>query len=116
MFLISDRAAGQRRQQQRDTSMEVEDVCGSEGVCEVMCDVPSNEPQHEESMEAHVLEEEPTQDASSGSVEESTDFPAAVHSNANVGTEPPKLRFSNRLEVCNGCQFIYLINKVFILI
>lgn len=116
MFLISDRAVGQRRQQQRDTSMEVEDVCGSEGVCEVMCDVPCNEPQHEESMEAHVLEEEPTQDASSGSVEESTDFPAAVHSNANVGTEPPKLRFSNRLEVCNGCQFIYLINKVFILI
>uniref|UniRef100_H3DGJ4 Zinc finger protein 511 n=1 Tax=Tetraodon nigroviridis TaxID=99883 RepID=H3DGJ4_TETNG len=46
-------AAGQRRQ--RDASMEVEDVCVSEGVCEVMCDVPSNEPHHEEPMETHVI-------------------------------------------------------------
>lgn len=96
--------------------MEVEDVCGSEGVCDVMCDVPSNEPQHEESMETHVLEEEVTQDASSGSVKRDTDFPAAAHSNANMGTEPPKPRFSYRLEVFIGCQFIYLIINALIVI
>lgn len=96
--------------------MEVEDVCGSEGVCEVICDVPSNEPQHEESMETHVLEEEATQDASAGSVKGHTDFPAAVHSTANMGTEPPKPRFSYRLEVFISCQFIYLIINEFILI
>ena len=90
--------------------MEVEDVCRSEGVCEVMCDVPSNEPQLEDSMETHVLEEEAaTQDTSSASVHGETGFAAAVHSNTNVGTEPPKPRFSYRLVVFDGFPYIYLI-------
>lgn len=93
--------------------MEVEDVRGSEGVCEVMCVVPSKEPQHEESMETHELEEEAAQDAP---VQGDSAFPAALHSNANVGTEPPKPRFSYRLEVFNGCQFIDLPINAFILI
>lgn len=96
--------------------MEVEDVCGSEGVCEVLCDVPSNEPQHEESMETHVLEEEANQETSSGSVMGDTDFPAAVHINANMDVEPPKPRFSYRLDIFIGYQFIYLIINAFILI
>lgn len=74
----------------------VEDVCGSEGVCEVMCDVPSNAPQHEESMETHMLAEEATRDANSGSVEEDTDFPGAGHSIADTSSPPPKPRFSYR--------------------
>lgn len=94
--------------------MEVEDVSGSEGVCEVMCDVPSEEPQHQESMETHVFGEEATQDASSGSVQGDTDFPAAVHSNANMGAEPPKPRFSYRLDAFNGSQFFYLTMNAFI--
>lgn len=94
--------------------MEVEDVCGSEGVCEVLCDVPSNEAQHEESMETHVSEEEANQEASSGSVMGDTDFPAAGHINANV--EPPKPRFSYRWDIFIGYQFIYLIINAFILI
>lgn len=76
----------------------VDDVCASEGTCEVMCDVPSNEHQHEESMETHVLEEA-TRDATCDAVEEDTDFPGAVQSNANTSTEPPNPRFSYRLEV-----------------
>lgn len=96
--------------------MEVEDVCGSEGVCEVLCDVPSNEPQHEESMETHVLEEEANQEASSGTVMVDTDFPAAVHINANMDVELPKPRFSYRLDIFIGYQFIYLIINAFILI
>lgn len=75
----------------------VEDVCESEGVCEVMCDVPPDEPQHEESMETHVSVEEAALDANSGSVEDYTDFPVAVHSNTEMSTEPPKPRFSYRL-------------------
>lgn len=108
-FPISDRAAGQRMQ--RDTSMEVDDVCVSEGVCEVMRDVPSNGPHHAEPMETHVMEEEEeaAQDEGSGPVRGDTDFPAAVHSNANMGPEPPKPRFSYRLEGFNACHFGYLI-------
>lgn len=83
--------------------MEVEDVCVSEGVCEVMCDVPSNEPHHEEPMETHVMEEEAAQDESSGSVRGDTD------SNATVGPEPPKPRFSYRLVGFNRPHFIYLL-------
>lgn len=114
-FLISDRAAGQRRQQRRDSSMEVEDVCVSEGVCEVMCDVPSNEPHHGDSMETHVSEEEANQ-ASPASVMGDTDSPAAGHINANMDAEPPKPRFSYRLDNFNGYQFICFIMNAFILI
>ncbi|XP_056903333.1 zinc finger protein 511 [Takifugu flavidus] len=98
-------AAGQRRQQQRNTAMEVvQDVCVSEGVCEVMCDVPSNDPQHEESMETHVVAEEATGDTKSGSLEEDTDFSDAGHGNADTSTAPPKPRFSYRVppNVCFG--------------
>lgn len=112
IFPISDRAAGHRRQQQRNAAMEVvQDVCVSEGVCEVMCDVPSNDPQHEESMETHVVAEEATGDTKSGSLEEDTDFSDAGHGNADTSTAPPKPRFSYRWEAFNGFSlFIYWIN------
>lgn len=111
-FPLSDRAARQRRQEQRNSAMEVvQDVCGSEGVCEVMCDVPSNGPQHEESMETHVAAEEATGDTHSGSVEEETDISAAGHGNADTSTPPPTPRFSYRWGTLNGCRFIYLLNS-----
>lgn len=47
-----------KRPQQKDTTMEVE-VCESEGVCDVLCNVPSDDPEQEESMETH----EPSEDA-----------------------------------------------------
>ncbi|CAG09389.1 unnamed protein product [Tetraodon nigroviridis] len=49
-------------------------------------------------METHVMEEEAAQDESSGSVRGDTD------SNATVGPEPPKPRFSYRVppNVCFG--------------
>lgn len=86
----------------------VQDVCGSEGVCEVMCDVPSNDPQHEESMETHLVAEEATGDAKSGSLEEDTDFSDAGHGDADASTLPPKPRFSYRWETFNGYTFISL--------
>lgn len=88
----------------------VEDVCESEGVCEVMCYVPSDEPQHEESMETHVSAEEATLHANSGSVEEYTDFPGAVDSNTEMSTEPPKPRFSYRLETFQKLLVYLFIN------
>lgn len=86
----------------------VQDVCVSEGVCEVMCDVPSNDPQHEESMETHVVAEEATGDTKSGSLEEDSDVSGAGHGNADTSTPPSKPRFSYRWEAFNGYQFVYL--------
>lgn len=56
---IPDRAVEPKRpQQQRDTGMEVvDDVCESEGLCEVMCDALNDQPEHE-SMETHIPEED----------------------------------------------------------
>lgn len=95
-----------KRQQQKDTAMEVvDDVCESEGVCEVMCDVLPNQPELGESMETHVSEEEAARMAKSASTEEHADLSTA----GNTSTEPLKPRYTYRLvfkQVCwifSGC-------------
>lgn len=93
---------GAKRQQQKDTAMEVvEDVCESEGACEVMCDVLSNQPEYGESMETHVSEDEA---AKSASIAEHTDLFVAASDPGNTSTEPPKPRYSYRVPptVCFG--------------
>ncbi|XP_049456917.1 zinc finger protein 511 isoform X1 [Epinephelus fuscoguttatus] len=94
-----------KRQPQKDTAMEVvDDVCESEGVCEVMCDVPSDQPEQGESMETHVSEEELDRMAKSVSAEEPVDLSAAAHSTENTSTEPLKPRYTYRVPttVCFG--------------
>lgn len=94
-----------KQQQQKDTTMEVvDDVCESEGVCEVMCDVASDQQEQGESMETHVSEEEASQMAKSASAEEHADYSAAVHSTANTSADPQKPRYSYRVptNVCFG--------------
>lgn len=93
---------GAKRQQQKDTAMEVvEDVCESEGACEVMCDVLSNQPEYGESMETHMSEDEA---AKSASIAEHTDLFVAASDPGNASTEPPKPRYSYRVPptVCFG--------------
>lgn len=93
-----DRARETKKQQQKDASMEaVDDVCESEGLCEVMCDVLSDQPEHGESMETHVSEEEAVRSANSAPTEEYTDLPGAAHGDGNTSIEPPKARYSYRL-------------------
>lgn len=70
----------------------VDDVCESEGLCEVMCDALSGQPQHE-SMETHVSEEEPAHLANSAPSLEDAQLPGAAHSDVNA----QKPRFSYRL-------------------
>ncbi|XP_051273416.1 zinc finger protein 511 [Dicentrarchus labrax] len=94
-----------KRPQQKDTAMEVvDDVCESEGVCEVMCDVLSDQPEHGESMETHVSEEEAARMAKSTSAEEHADLSAAAHGAGNISTEPLQPRYSYRVPttVCFG--------------
>lgn len=85
-----------KRQQQKDTAMEVaDDVCQSEGLCDVMCDVMSDQPEHEESMEMHVSEEEPASTVNSAPAPEDARLSGAAHSDAST----PKPCYSYRL-VC----------------
>ena len=77
----------------------VDDVCESEGVCEVMCDVLSDQPERGESMETHVSDDgEAARMAESASAEEH-----AAHSAENTSTEPPKPRYSYRLVSKDVC-------------
>lgn len=88
-----------KRQQEKDTSMEVvEDVCESEGVCEVMCNDLSDQPGQGESMEMHVSEEEAAKSVSTGGL------PAAAQSAENTSTMPLKPQYSYRVPttVCFG--------------
>lgn len=72
----------------------VEDVCESEGVCEVMSDVLSSENEHVESMETHACEE--ARGAPSAD-EAHMDASAA----ADTSAEPPTHRYTYRLvSVC----------------
>ncbi|GAA6213848.1 zinc finger protein 511 [Lates japonicus] len=90
-----------KRLQQKDTTMEVvDDVCESEGVCEVMCGVLSDKPEQGESMETHVSEEE----AACKTTEEHAGLSAAVHGNECSSTETLKPRYSYRVPstVCFG--------------
>ncbi|XP_034537238.1 zinc finger protein 511 [Notolabrus celidotus] len=95
-----------KRQQQKDTAMEVANsVCESEGVCEVMCDTPSVQPEHGESMETHVFEEEAACAAESASTEEHTDPAAAAsRSTENTTSETLKPQYSYRVpaNICFG--------------
>ena len=77
----------------------VDDVCESEGVCEVMCDVLSDQPELGESMETHVSEEEAARIAKSASAEEHADLSAA----GNTSTEPLKPRYTYRLVFKQVC-------------
>lgn len=91
---ILDRAVESKKpQQQRDTGMEVvDDVCESEGLCEVMCDALSNQLEHE-SMETHVSEEDPARLVNSAPSLEDAHPSGATHSDVNM----QKPRFSYRL-------------------
>lgn len=87
-----------KKQQHKDTAMEVvDDVCESEGVCEVLCHVPSDQPEEEESMEMHVSEEEVAHMAKSASTGEHADLSAAAHGTVYSSTESQKPRYSYRL-------------------
>ncbi|KAA8583859.1 zinc finger protein 511 [Etheostoma spectabile] len=101
-----DKGARQmKRQQQKDTAMElVDDVCESEGVSEVMCDVPSNELEQGESMETHVSEEEAARMAKSASTEEHPDLSEVAYGMGSTSMEPLKPRYSYRVptSVCFG--------------
>lgn len=75
----------------------VDDVCESEGVCEVMCGVLSDQPEQGESMETHVSEEEAACMAKPAATEEHAGLSAAVHGNECSSTETLKPRYSYRL-------------------
>ncbi|XP_076599858.1 zinc finger protein 511 [Chaetodon auriga] len=94
-----------KREPQKDAAMEVvDDVCESEGVCEVMCDELSDQPEHGESMETHLSENEAARMTNSASTEEHAGLSAAAHGAGNMSTEPPKPRYSYRVPttVCFG--------------
>ncbi|XP_041645881.1 zinc finger protein 511 isoform X2 [Cheilinus undulatus] len=94
-----------KRRQQKDTAMEIaESVCESEGVCEVMCDVLSHQPEHGESMETHESEEDAAHMATSAHTEEHADLSTSAHSSENTSSEPLKPRYSYRVpaNVCFG--------------
>ncbi|XP_047208298.1 zinc finger protein 511 [Girardinichthys multiradiatus] len=84
-----------RREQRTDTAMEAaDDVSRSEGVCEVMCSVQSNQHEQEESMEAHASSEEAAR------IEDNS----ASAQTLETSTEALKLKYSYRVPktVCFG--------------
>ncbi|XP_033956173.1 zinc finger protein 511 [Pseudochaenichthys georgianus] len=94
-----------KKQPQKDTTMDVvDDVCESEGVCEVMCDGLSHQPEQEESMETHGSEEEAARMAKSASTEEHADLNAAAPSTESSSSDPLEPRYSYRVptNVCFG--------------
>ncbi|TNN58320.1 Zinc finger protein 511 [Liparis tanakae] len=94
-----------KKRPQKDTDMEVvDDVCESEGVCEVMCDMPSNQPELGDTMETQAGEEEAARMAKSASPEEHVHLPAAAPSSENTSTVPPRPRYTYRIPatVCFG--------------
>ncbi|XP_015233108.1 PREDICTED: zinc finger protein 511 [Cyprinodon variegatus] len=79
-----------RKEQRNDTAMEAaDDVCKSEGVCEVICDVQSNRLRQEESMEMQASSED--------------EFSASAQT-SETKTEPLKPKYSYRVPktVCFG--------------
>uniref|UniRef100_A0A3B4XY34 Zinc finger protein 511 n=2 Tax=Seriola lalandi dorsalis TaxID=1841481 RepID=A0A3B4XY34_SERLL len=94
-----------KRPQQKDAAMEVvDDVCESEGVCEVMCDVLSDQTEQGESMETHVSEKEAAHMAEPATAGEHAGLSAADHGNECASTETLKPRYSYRVPttVCFG--------------
>ncbi|XP_030603502.1 zinc finger protein 511 isoform X2 [Archocentrus centrarchus] len=97
-----DRGQETKGRQEKDTDMEVvDDVCESEGVCEVMCNSLSNKPEHGESMETHECEDDAIRSAATASTE---DAPAAAQGTEDMSTAPQKLQYSYRIPnaVCFG--------------
>ncbi|XP_022060973.1 zinc finger protein 511 isoform X2 [Acanthochromis polyacanthus] len=95
-----DKSRETKTQQQKDATMEVvDDVCESEGVCEVMCNMLSDQPEHEESMETHVSEEE-----AAGMAKPTKDLPAAAQGSDSTSSAPAKPQYSYRVPpaVCFG--------------
>ncbi|XP_047459921.1 zinc finger protein 511 [Mugil cephalus] len=91
-----------RQQQQKDAAMEVvDDVCESEGVCEVMCNVLSDQLDHGESMETHESEEEVAKMSKSASKE---DLSAAAQDTDSAKNATPRPQYSYRIptNVCFG--------------
>ncbi|XP_028982722.1 zinc finger protein 511 [Betta splendens] len=92
-----------KKQLHKDAAMEVvPDVCKSEGVCEVLCEVLTDQPEKEESMEMHVSEEDVAHMGQCASAGEPADVSAAAH--GCTGMEPQKPRYSYRVPttVCFG--------------
>ncbi|KAM9848127.1 zinc finger protein 511 [Aulostomus maculatus] len=88
-----------RSQQQKDTSMEiVDDVCKSEGVCEVLA---SKQPEQEESVE---MQEDVDLTDSSNSATLREDLSSTAHNTMNMSAEPVKPRYSYSVpsSVCFG--------------
>lgn len=84
-----------KTKEQKDAAMEmVDDVCESEGVCEVMCNSPSDEPEGGESMETHECEEKASTE----------DVLAAAQDTEGTSTVPRKPQYSYRIPntVCFG--------------
>ncbi|XP_034041195.1 zinc finger protein 511 [Thalassophryne amazonica] len=99
-----DKGSRETVQPQRDTAMEVtDDVCESEDIYEVVCDVASTQ-QEEESMETPVPEDEAAPLNESASAEQHSDVSPAVHSTASSAATPLKPRYSYRVPaaVCFG--------------
>lgn len=79
-----------KKQQHKDTAMEVvEDVCQSEGVCEVLWHVVTDQPEQEESMEMHLSEEDVAHMGNPAF--------AGGHVDVNAVMESQKPRYSYRL-------------------
>lgn len=91
-----DRAQDTKKQQQKDTAMEVvEDICQSEQL------------EHGESMETHVSEEEAACMANSALPEENADISGTAHNDRNTSFEQPKPRYSYR-SVCKTAAKLWI--------
>ncbi|CAN9499857.1 unnamed protein product [Ophioblennius macclurei] len=85
-----------KRHPQKDTHMEaVDDICESEGVCEVMCKALPDHPDQEESMETQVSEKEAGEDLPA--VDQNTE-------QINTAPQPSRPQYSYRVPptVCFG--------------
>lgn len=72
----------------------VDDVCESEGVCEVMCNVLSDQPEQGESMEMHETEEEAAKMSKSASTE---DLSTPAQDPDSTRNAPPRPQYTYRL-------------------
>ncbi|XP_053291941.1 zinc finger protein 511 [Pleuronectes platessa] len=93
-----------KRLPQKDIAMEeVGDVCESEGVCEVMCDVLSEQPEPGESMET-LVEEAAAHLTKAADAGEDAGLSAAVHSQECPNKDTLKPQYSYRVPstVCFG--------------
>ncbi|KAM3606513.1 uncharacterized protein V6R79_017741 [Siganus canaliculatus] len=84
-----------KNQRQRETTMEVvDDVCEAEGVCDVICDAPPDQPEQGESMDMHVSEGETVLMEKSASTGE--------HAQASAEALPARYSYRVPSTVCFG--------------